>query len=89
VAQRLYAHLSRGAAVIRNDRGSARKYLTDPLAAPLASEHGNAARFCSCRIVRLFYGCWSVMCIPLADRLNLSPPVCECSLITTPFSFLR
>ena len=27
------------------------------------------------------------MCIPLADRLNRSPPVCECSFITTPVSF--
>lgn len=35
------------------------------------------------------YACWRVMRIPLADRLNRSPPVCECSLMTTPFSFLR
>jgi hypothetical protein len=35
------------------------------------------------------HGYWSVMRIPLADRLNRNPPVCECSLITTPFSFLR
>lgn len=40
-------------------------------------------------IARFFYVCWRVICIPLADRLNRSPPVCECSLITTPLSFLR
>ena len=33
-------------------------------------------------------GYTSVTCIPSADRLNRNPPVCECSLITTPFSFL-
>ena len=33
-------------------------------------------------------GYTSVMCMPLADRLNRNPPVCECSLTTTPFSFL-
>ena len=37
----------------------------------------------------LSHGYLSVICIPLADRLNRNPPVCECSLITTPFSFLR
>jgi hypothetical protein len=33
-------------------------------------------------------GYWSAMCIPLADRLKRTPPVCECNLTTTPFSFL-
>src|SRR5271155_5688728 len=37
----------------------------------------------------LFYDFWSVIFIPSADRLNRSPWVCECSLITTPLSFLR
>lgn len=35
------------------------------------------------------YEGWSVTFTPLADRLNRSPPVWECSVITTPFSFLR
>jgi len=35
------------------------------------------------------YDGWSVIFIPPADRLNRSPPVWECSAITTPFSFLR
>jgi hypothetical protein len=35
------------------------------------------------------YDGWSVTFTPLADRLNRSPPVWECSVITTPFSFLR
>jgi len=37
----------------------------------------------------LLYDFWSVICMPLADRLNRNPSVCECSLITTPLSFLR
>ena len=41
------------------------------------------------RNAHVIYDCWSVMCIPLADRLNRSPPVWECSLMTTPLSFLR
>ena len=32
---------------------------------------------------------WGVIFIPLADRLNFNPPDCECTLMTTPFSFLR
>ena len=39
--------------------------------------------------VHSLYDDWSVTFIPLADRLNRNPPVCECSLMTTPFSFLR
>jgi hypothetical protein len=35
------------------------------------------------------HGCWRVRVTPLADRLNRKPPVWECSLITTPLSFLR
>jgi len=40
-------------------------------------------------IAQLIYGYWSVIFIPLAARLNLNPPDCECTLMTTPFSFLR
>ena len=40
-------------------------------------------------IAQLIYGYWSVIFIPLADRLNFNPPDCDCTLITTPFSFLR
>lgn len=29
------------------------------------------------------YDCWSVTCRPLADRLNRTPPVCECSAALT------
>ena len=40
-------------------------------------------------ITQLIYGYWSVIFIPLADRLNFNPPDCEFTLMTTPFSFLR
>jgi hypothetical protein len=38
---------------------------------------------------QLPWGYLSVMFIPLADRLNFNPPDCECTLMTTPLSFLR
>jgi hypothetical protein len=73
---------------------SARQSVLDGIAAYArlrGTERAEAMRRLSARpwIARPFYGCWRAMCIPLADRLNRNPPVCECSLITTPFSFLR
>ena len=44
---------------------------------------------CCASLSRVLYDCCSVRCIPLVDRLNRSPPVWECSLMTTPFWFLR
>jgi hypothetical protein len=53
------------------------------------SGYDRPLRIADMRTARVIYGCWSVMFIPLADRLNRSPPVWECSLMTTPFLFLR
>ena len=50
---------------------------------------GLAVRSSCASLSRVLYDCCSVRCIPLVDRLNRSPPVWECSLMTTPFWFLR
>ncbi len=53
------------------------------------SSSSNTAIVDCSHIAHLLHGYSSVMCMPSEERLNFNPPVCECSLITTPFSFLR